>query len=131
MGTVLVMLVRQPEPQWLERGQPVLALAPAAQTCLHGAPQLPAERQARLETHLEAALVAQHRLVQQSRRLTQGKALAHGKLVNADDPTSAPMCQGNSNGPAPFGRKPGLIAEPAAGFSFAWPLPVGHPSAVR
>jgi hypothetical protein len=69
-----------------------------------------------------------HRIARQSHRLTQGKALPHCKIVNAYDPTIAPICQGKSNCPAQFGRKPGMIAEPAAGFIFAWHLPVGHPS---
>jgi hypothetical protein len=38
------------------------------------------------------------------------------------------MCQGTSHCPAPFGRKAGLMAEPAAGFSFGLHLPVGNPS---
>jgi hypothetical protein len=54
--------------------------------------------------------------------------LPHGKIVKAYAPPIAPMCQGTSHGPAPFGRKPGLIAEPAAGFLVALHLPVGHPS---
>ena len=57
--------------------------------------------------------------------------MTHGKIVNAYDPTIAPMCKGTSNCPAPFGRKPGMIADPAAGFIVAFPLPVGHPSDVR
>ena len=65
----------------------------------------------------------------QSRRLTHGKPLTHGKIVNADDPTLAPICKGKSNCPTQFGRKPGIIAEPATGFVFAGQLPVGNPSA--
>jgi hypothetical protein len=40
----------------------------------------------------------------------------------------APIGQGKSHCPAQFGRKPGMIAEPAAGFIFAWHLPGDHPS---
>src|SRR5262249_29598971 len=47
--------------------------------------------------------------------------------VNAYDPTIAPICKGQSHCPAQFGRKPGIIAEPAAGFIVAWHLPVGNP----
>jgi hypothetical protein len=54
--------------------------------------------------------------------------LPHCKIVNAYDPTIAPICKGKSNCPAQFGRKPGIIAEPAAGFIFALHLPVGNPS---
>jgi hypothetical protein len=128
MGNVFVTLVRQTEMQLLELGQPVLVLARAAQECLHGAPQLSEEQRVRLDTQLTAALQAHHRIEHQSRRLTQGKALAHCKIVNAYDPTIAPICKGKSNCPAQFGRKPGIIAEPAAGFIFALHLPVGNPS---
>jgi hypothetical protein len=53
--------------------------------------------------------------------------LSQCKIVNAYDPTIAPICKGKSNCPTQFGRKPGLIAEPAAGFIFAFALPVGNP----
>ena len=128
MGKVFVTLVRQTETQLLELGQPVLALARAAQACLHGAPQLSEDQRVRLDTQLTAALQAHHRIESQSRRLTQGKALSPCKIVNAYDSTIAPICKGKSNCPAQFGRKPGIIAEPAAGFIFALHLPVGNPS---
>jgi hypothetical protein len=128
MGNVCVTLVRQTETQLLEMGQPVLALARAAQACLHGAPQLSEDQRARLDTQLTAALEAHQRIEHQSRRLTQGKALSHCKIVNAYDPTIAPMCKGKSHGPAQFGRKPGILAEPAAGCIVALHLPVGNPS---
>jgi hypothetical protein len=128
MGKVFVTLVRQTEAQLLELGAEVLPLVQAAHACLHRAPQLPAEQQRRLETQLMVALAAHRRIEHQSRRLTQGKALAHCKIVNAYDPTIAPICKGKSNCPAQFGRKPGIIADPAAGFIFAWHLPVGNPS---
>jgi hypothetical protein len=131
MGKVFVTLVRQTETPWLELGQQVRPLARAAQECLHGAPQLSEEQRACLDTQRTAALAAHHRIAHQSRRLTQGKAVTHGKIVHAYDPTIAPMCQGKRNCPAPFGRKPGMIAEPAAGFILALPLPVGHPSDAR
>jgi hypothetical protein len=130
MSQVFVTLVRQTERQLLEMEHQVLPLARAAQACLHGAPQLPADQRARLNIQLTAALEAHERIEAQSRRLTQGKALAHYKIVNAYDPTIAPICKGKSNCPAPFGRKPGIIAEPAAGFIFALHLPVGNPSDV-
>ena len=44
------------------------------------------------------------------------------------DPTIAPICKGKSNCPTQFGRKPGIIAEPATGFIFAFQLPVGNPN---
>jgi hypothetical protein len=128
MSRVFVTLVRQPERQLLESGQLILPLARAAQACVHGAPHLSAAQRARLHTQLTAALEAPHRIDHQSRRLTQGKALSHGKIVNAYDPTIAPICKGKSNCPTQFGRKPGIIAEPAAGFIVALHLPVGNPS---
>ncbi|MGH8064868.1 MAG: hypothetical protein ACRERE_06425 [Candidatus Entotheonellia bacterium] len=131
MGKVFVTLVRQTERQLLEMGEPVLTLARAAQACLHGAPQLSDEQQARLDTQLTVALEAHHRIAHQSRRLTQGKALPHGKIVNAYDPTIAPICKGKRNCPAQFGRKPGIIAEPAAGLIFGLHLPVGNPGDTR
>jgi hypothetical protein len=131
IGKVFVTLVRQTEGQLLALGQPVLALARAAQACLHDAPQLSEDQRVRLDTQLTAALQAHHRIARQSRRLTQGKALSHCKIVNAYDSTIAPICKGKSNCPAQFGRKPGIIAEPAAGFIFALHLPVGNPSDAR
>ena len=130
-GKVFVTLVRQTERQLLELGEPVLTLARAAQECLHGAPPLSDEQQARLDTQLTVALEAHHRIAHQSRRLTQGKTLPHCKIVNAYDPTIAPICKGKSNCPAQFGRKPGIIAEPAAGFIFGLHLPVGNPGDTR
>jgi hypothetical protein len=128
MGKVLVTLVRQTEARLLELGAEVLPLAQAAHACLHRAPRLSDEQQRRLDTQLTVALEAHHRIERQSRRLTQGKSLPHCKIVNAYDPTIAPICKGKSNCPAQFGRKPGIIAEPAAGFIFALHLPVGNPS---
>jgi hypothetical protein len=128
MGKVFVRLVRQTEAQLLELGAQVLPLAWAAQACLHGVPQLSGEQRRRLDTQLTVALEAHHRIARQSRRLTHGKTLPHCKIVNAYDPTIAPICNGKSHCPAQFGRKPGIIAEPAAGFIFALHLPVGNPS---
>jgi hypothetical protein len=128
MGKVFVTLVRQTETHLLQMGAEVLPLARAAQAHVNDAMHLSAEQRARLHTQLTAALEAHHRIERQSRRLTQGKALPHCKMVNAYDPTIAPICKGKSNCPAQFGRKPGIVAEPAAGFIFAWHLPMGNPS---
>jgi hypothetical protein len=128
IGQVFVTLVRRTETQLLELGAQVLPMARAAQACVHGATHLSEEQRVRLHTQLTAALEAHHRIAHQSRRLTQGKALSHCKIGNAYDPTIAPICKGKSNCPAQFGRKPGIIAEPAAGFIFALHLPVGNPS---
>jgi hypothetical protein len=128
MGNVCVTRVRQTEtPRW-ERGRQVLPLARAVQQRLHRMPQLSEDQRARLDTQLTAALAAPQRIEHPSRRRTQGKMLPHGKLVNADDPTMAPIGTGTSHGPAPFGRKPGMMAEPAAGCIVALHRPVGNPS---
>jgi hypothetical protein len=124
-----VTLVRQTERALLARATPVLPLARAAQARLHGAPQLSTDQRARLDPQLTAALAAQHRIAHPSRRLTQGNVVTHRNIVNADDPTMAPIGQGKSNGAVQFGRNAGMLAEPAAGFIFALPVPVGHPCA--
>jgi hypothetical protein len=128
IGHVFVTLVRQTETHLLEMGEQVLPLARAAQEYLHSTTPLSADQQARLHTQLTAAIEAHHRIERQSRRLTQGKALSHCKIVNAYDPTIVPICKGKSHCLAQFGRKPGIIAEPAAGFIFALHLPGGNPS---
>jgi hypothetical protein len=127
-GNVFVTLVRQTETQRLARGRQILPLARAVPQRLHSMPQLSEDQRARLDIQLAAALAAQQRIERQSRRLTQGKVLPHCTIVNAYDPTIAPIGKGKSTGPAQFGRKPGIIAEPAAGCLFARHVPLGHPS---
>jgi hypothetical protein len=125
---VFVSLVRQTETQLLTTGSPVVSLARTAQAQVQSATHLAAEQRVRLATQLTVALEAHAQIATQSRHLTQGKALSQCKIVNAYDPTIAPICKGKSNCPTQFGRKPGLIAEPASGFIFAFQLPVGNPS---
>jgi hypothetical protein len=127
-GKVFVSLVRQTETQLLTTGSPVGGLARAAQECVQSAAQLTEEQRQRLDTQLSGALAAHQQIATQSRRLTQGKLLTQCKIVNAYDPTIAPICKGKSNCPTQFGRKPGLIAEPASGFICACALPVGNPT---
>ena len=126
-GKVFVTLVRQTEKQLLERGSSLAALAWAAQQCLQQAPHLSERQRARVEGHLQKAREAHHTIRRQSQRLTQGKPLRHCKIVNAYDGTIAPILKGKSNCPAQFGRKPGIISEPTAGFIFATHLPSGNP----
>jgi hypothetical protein len=128
IGKVFVTLVRQTERHLLEMGEPVLPLAQAARVPLYDVPQLSGDQRARLDTQLATALKAHQRIEAQSRRLTRGRVLRHCKIVNAYDPTIAPICKGKSHCPTQFGRKPGIIAEPAAGFIFALHVPVGNPS---
>ncbi|MDP9144907.1 MAG: hypothetical protein M3N43_09480 [Actinomycetota bacterium] len=124
-------LVGQTETQLLARGRQVLPLAQAVQERLHRRPPLWEDQRAHLDTRLTAALEAHQWIACPSRRLTQGKALRHGNIVHAYDSTMAPMCNGKSHCPAQFGRKPGILAEPAAGCIVALHLPVGNPSDVK
>ena len=129
-GKVFVSLVRQTETHLLTTGSPVVALAHTAQAQVQSAAELTADQRARWDTTLTLALVTHQQIATQSRRLTHGKPLPHGKIVNAYAPTIAPICKGKSNCPTQFGRKPGIIAEPATGFVFAAQLPVGNPTDV-
>ncbi|MBM3226785.1 MAG: transposase [Candidatus Tectomicrobia bacterium] len=129
-GKVFVHLVRQTETHLLRTGASVATLAQAAQAQVQTAPELTEDQQARWDVTLTLALEAHQQIVRQSRRLTHGKPLTQGKIVNAYDPTLAPICKGKSNCPTQFGRKPGILGEPATGFIFAARLPVGNPSDV-
>jgi hypothetical protein len=129
-GKVFVSLVRQTETQLLTTGEPVGALARTAQAQVQTTPQLTEEQRTRWETTLTGAVATHQQIATQSRRLTHGKPLTRCKIVNAYDATIAPICKGKSNCPTQFGRKPGILAEPATGFVFAARLPVGNPSDV-
>jgi hypothetical protein len=126
-GKVLLRLVRETEARLLNIGQPVFAMAQAAQAGLQSAKSLSEPRRQHLTTALKEALLAYEHIAKQSRKLIHGKRLGHCKIVNAYDPTIAPILKGKSNCPAQFGRKPGLISEPTAGFIFATHTPVGNP----
>jgi len=125
---VFVKLVRQTETQLLEVGSSIAELAQQAQQTLDTAPDLSASTRARLAHDLNTAIETHHQISKQSRRLTQGKRLSHCKIVNAYDLTIAPILKGKSNCPAQFGRKPGIVSEPTAGFIFAARSPIGNPS---
>lgn len=129
-GKVFVPLVRQTETQLLATGASVLTLARTAQADVQTAPQLTEAQRAWWDTTLTLAVATHQQIVTQSRCLTHGKPLRQWKIVNAYDVTIAPICKGKSNCPTQFGRKPGLLAEPATGFVFAARLPVGNPSDV-
>jgi hypothetical protein len=129
-GKVFVRLVRQTETQLLTTGEAVVALAHTAQAQVRSAPPWTEEQRTRWETTLTAAVATHQQIVTQSRRLTHGKPLTRCKIVNAYDSTIAPICKGKSNCPTQFGRKPGILAEPATGFVLAARLPVGNPSDV-
>jgi hypothetical protein len=127
-GKIFVRLVRQTETQLLEVGSAIVTLAQEAHQALQQASHLSVSKRERLARDLSAAQEAHRHISTQSRRLTQGKKLPHCKIVNAHDPTIAPIMKGKSNCPAQFGRKPGIISEPTAGFIFATHLPVGNPN---
>ena len=129
-GKVFVSLVRQTETQLLTAGDAVVTLARTAQAQIQTATERTADQRARWDTTLTVAVTTHQQIATQSRRLTHGKPLTHCKIVNAYDPTIAPICKGKSNCPTQFGRKPGIIAEPATSFVFAARLPVGNPSDV-
>lgn len=129
-GKVFVKLVRDTEQQLLALGQPIAALGQQAQRMLTQATALSDATREGFASTLEAALSAHQRIRTQSLRLTQGKKLRHCKIVNAYDPTIAPIMKGKSNCPAQFGRKPGIASDPATGFIFANRVPEGNPSDV-
>jgi hypothetical protein len=129
-GKVFVQLVRQTETHLLTTGAPVVTLAQTAQAQVQTAPELTEDQRAHWDVTLTLALLAHQQIVTQSRRLTHGKPLTQCKIVNAYDPTLAPICKGKSNCPTQFGRKPGILGEPATGFIFAARLPVGNPTDV-
>jgi hypothetical protein len=127
-GQVFVTLVRQTEKQLLDLGGTIAAWSQEAQNLLEQAPHLSEVQRERLRRDLEAASNAHRHIVRQSQRLTQGKKLTQYKIVNAYDPTIAPIIKGKSNCPTQFGRKTGILSEPASGFIFANRVPQGNPS---
>jgi hypothetical protein len=127
-GQVFVKLVRHTEQQLLALGAPLHTFALKAQECLAQTHTLRAVQRQRLTLALTTAMHHHAAIRHQSTRLTHGKKLSHAKLVNAYDPTIAPILKGKSNCPAQFGRKPGIASEPATGFVFATLVPHGNPS---
>ncbi len=127
-GKVFVKLVRQTEQHLLDLGCGMETWAQDAQACLRQDSSLSQAQRERLRRDLEAASDAHRQIAKQSRRLTQGKKLAQCKIVHAYDPTIAPIMKGKSNCPAQFGRKTGILSEPASGFIFANRVPKGNPS---
>ena len=121
-------LVRQTERQLLELGQPIQGLGQQAQQFLAQAHDLPEAQRERLTSALTMVVGTHAHIHKQSQRLTQGKKLRHCKIVNAYDPTIAPIMKGKSNCPAQFGRKPGIVSDPATGFIFANRVPEGNPN---
>ena len=125
---VFVKLVRHTEHQLLELGESMTIFAQQAKAHLEHVTTLSDTRRERLRLQLTTAMSHHEQIRTQSKRLTQGQKLHHCKLVNAYDPTIAPIMKGKSNCPAQFGRKPGIASEPASGFIFANLVPTGNPS---
>ena len=101
-GKVFVALVRQTATQLLALGSTIAILVQEAHQALQQAPHLSAAHRERFATALSTAQEAHQQISTQSRRLTQGKKLHHCKIVNAYDPTIAPIMKGKSNCPAQF-----------------------------
>jgi hypothetical protein len=127
-GKVFVKLVRETEGHLLALGDPIEAWSQQAREFLHQDRGRSQAQRERLQRDLEATRTAHRHITKQSQRLTQGKKLSHCKIVNAYDPTIAPILKGKSNCPAQFGRKAGIVSEPASGFIFANRVPAGNPS---
>jgi hypothetical protein len=127
-GKVFVKLVRQTERHLLDLDASIETWTQQAKDLLQQDPHLGEAQRERLLRDLEAASDAHRQVVKQSQRLTQGKQRSQFKIVNAYDPTIAPIMKGKSNCPAQFGRKTGILSEPAGGFIFANRVPQGNPS---
>jgi len=126
-GHVFVKLVRHTEQQLLELGKPITVLGQQAQQLLAQATALRDSTRPRWTDTFSAAMSSHAHIRTPSTQLTHGKKLCHAKLVNAYDLTSAPIRKGQSNCPAQFGRKPGIVSDPATGFLFANRVPEGNP----
>ena len=127
-GHVFVKLVRHTEQKLLELGEPITALGQQAQQLLDRTTTLRAAQRERFTASFTAAMRNHAHIRKQSQWLTQGKKLSHCKIVNAYDPTMAPIMKGKSNCPTQFGRKTGILSEPTTGFIFANRVPEGNPS---
>ena len=127
-GHVFVKLVRQTEQQLLALGEPIKGFGLQAQERLEHTITVSEAQHQRLSLALTTAMRHHEHIRKQSQRLTSGRKLSHCKVVNAYDPTIAPIVKGKSNCPAQFGRKPGIASDPASGFLFANLVPQGNPS---
>ena len=127
-GQVFVTLVRQTAQQLLARGPPSQLCALQAKEHLEQTLTLREAQRQRLTLALTTAMSHHADIRKPSTRLTQGKQLSPCTLINASALTRAPMLNGKSTCPAPFGRKPGLASEPAPGFILATLVPPGNPS---
>jgi hypothetical protein len=127
-GKIFVKLVRETERHLLALGTPIDRWMSQAREFLAQDNLWSQAQRERLLRDLTATSAAHRHITTQSQRLTQGKKLPQCKIVNAYDPTIAPIIKGKSNCPAQFGRKTGIVSEPASGFIFANRVPAGNPS---
>ena len=127
-GKVFVKLVRQTERKLLELGDSIELWSQKAKELLCQDTNLSEAQRERLLRDLESASDAHRQIAKQSQRLTRGKKLSQFKIVNAYDPSIAPIIKGKSNCPAQFGRKTGILSDPACGYIFANRVPKGNPS---
>jgi hypothetical protein len=127
-GNVFVKLVRHTATQLLALGTPMARLTQQAPQVLQHTTHLREAQRERLARALNAAIEAHQDIRPPSQRLTQGKKLRHCTIVHAYDPTIAPIMQGKSNCPAPCGRTPGIVSDPATGCILASRVPEGNPS---
>ncbi len=127
-GKVFVKLVRQTERKLLELGDSIELWSQKAKALLCQDTHLSEAQRERLLRDLESASDAHRQITKQSQRLTQGKKLSQFKIVNAYDPSIAPIIKGKSNCPVQFGRKTGILSDPACGYIFANRVPKGNPS---
>ncbi len=127
-GKVYLKWVRETEKRLLSMGCQVVPFALSAQIHLQKDIAIQAVQRDRLMHKLDQGLEAHRHIEKQSRQLVNGKKLDHIKIVNAYDPTIAPIKKGKSNCACQFGKKPGIIAEMGTGFIFGYHLPPGNPN---
>ncbi len=124
---VYLKWVRETEKRLLTIGYQVVPLALCAQMHRQKDIAIDQVQPEGLMHQLDQALEAHRHIEKQSRQWVNGKKVDHCKIVNAYDPTIAPIQKGKSNGPCQCGKKPGIIAEMGTGFIFGYHLPVGNP----
>lgn len=126
-GHVFVNLVRPTAQALLELGAPRPGRGQHAQQLLAQATGRSAATRARVAEVCNAAMRRQAHIRQPSPWLTHGQQRRHGQRVNPDDLPIAPLLNGTSHCPAPFGRTPGLVSDPAPGVRCANQVPAGNP----
>ena len=101
-------LVCPTETQLLEFGSAITTLAQEPHQALQKATHLSASKRERIARELSAAQEAHQHISHRLRRLTQRKKLHLCKIINAYDPTIAPICKGKSNCPTQLQTGPSM-----------------------